>query len=48
MARQIDALGSLSMMSEIQKGKQITNGLLKGQKVESVGWVYGSTGLQVV
>jgi len=33
------------MMSEIQKGKQITNGLLK---VESAGWVYGSTGLQIV
>jgi len=36
------------MMNEIQKGKQIMNGLLKGQKVESVGQVYGSTSLQAV
>ena len=38
-------IGSLSMMSKIWKGKQMAKDLLKGQ---NVGWVYVSTGFQVV
>ena len=45
MAQRIGLLGSLSMMSKIWKGKQMAKDLLKGQ---NVGWVYVSTGFQVV